>query len=105
MPCDYKNYAPDWKTVIVPAVLARAHYRCERCGVSNHTKRKGYHGKPIEVILTVAHLDQDTSNNDWSNLAALCQQCHNTLDAPHRAKHRITNRSKTLEQQGQLSLC
>lgn len=32
--------------------------------------------KPIKVVLTVAHLDQDVKNNDYKNLAALCQRCH-----------------------------
>lgn len=46
------------------------------------------------VVLTIAHIDQDPTNNDYSNLRALCQKCHNTLDAPFRAKHRKENRSK-----------
>lgn len=40
----------------------------------------------IQVILTIAHLDQDPTNNEDDNLAALCQRCHNRHDAPHRAK-------------------
>lgn len=35
MPCDYKNYPPDWKTEIRPRILKRAEGRCERCGVLN----------------------------------------------------------------------
>lgn len=40
------------------------------------------------VVLTIAHLDQTPENCDYNNLRALCQKCHNTLDAPFRAKHR-----------------
>ncbi len=46
-------------------------------------------GKLVYIILTIAHLDQDPTNNgepgDRPNLAALCQKCHNAHDAPHRA--------------------
>lgn len=40
------------------------------------------------VVLTIAHLDQNPTHNDYSNLKALCQKCHNTLDAPFRIQHR-----------------
>lgn len=39
------------------------------------------------VVLTVAHLDQDPTNNDLSNLRAMCQRCHNRMDAPYRRIH------------------
>lgn len=35
MTIDYKDYPPDWKTVIRPRILARANNKCERCGVPN----------------------------------------------------------------------
>lgn len=99
MPCDYRNYPADWFTRIRPAILARAKHCCERCGVSDRSVRNG-----ATIILTIAHLDQDVQNNDFGNLRALCQRCHNTVDAPFRAKHRVTNRRKRLEAQGQTSL-
>jgi hypothetical protein len=36
MPCDYKKYAPTWRTEIVPRILKRAGYRCEGCGIPQH---------------------------------------------------------------------
>lgn len=36
MPIDYKRYPQNWKSEIVPAVLKRANYRCECCGLQNH---------------------------------------------------------------------
>lgn len=37
------------------------------------------------VVLTVAHLDHDPTNNDEEgNLRALCQRCHNRYDQAHR---------------------
>jgi hypothetical protein len=36
------------------------------------------------VVLTVAHLDHNTNNNDRGNLKALCQRCHLMHDKPQR---------------------
>lgn len=41
----------------------------------------------IRIVLTIAHLDQQPENNHLSNLAALCQRCHNIIDAPHRRRN------------------
>ena len=35
MPINYKKYPPNWKTEIVPAVLARDRHKCKFCGVEN----------------------------------------------------------------------
>lgn len=56
-----------------------------------------YSSRDVQIILTIAHLDQDPTNNpkDGSNHEALCQMCHNRLDMPHRIKNaRDTRRSK-----------
>lgn len=47
-----------------------------------------FHYRKAQVVLTIAHLDQTPENCDYNNLRALCQKCHNTLDAPFRAEHR-----------------
>ena len=44
--------------------------------------------KFIKIILTIAHLDHDVNNNDFSNLKALCQRCHNRYDVGFRKKNR-----------------
>lgn len=36
------------------------------------------------IVLTIAHLDHDTTNSDYANLRALCQRCHNRYDRPNR---------------------
>jgi hypothetical protein len=47
------------------------------------------------IVLTVAHLDQDTTNNDDANLAALCQKCHLAHDKEqHIATARATRRGR-----------
>lgn len=111
MPINYKNYAPNWLSEIRPAILERAKNKCEMCGVENFAvlnpllkiqfngflsyKVANEFKKQIEkteniklsiVVLTVAHLDHSTTNNDFTNLKALCQRCHLNHDkAQHKA--------------------
>jgi hypothetical protein len=51
-----------------------------------------------KIVLTVAHLDQDITNNEDQNLASLCQKCHLTHDSNYRkqqkAKQRANNQLK-----------
>lgn len=121
MPVDWSKYPKEWKTVIRPAILERAHDCCEECGVKNysvgardvfgewHNKKDidgmnsdcGYHlfksfnVKIIKIVLTIAHLDNNVKNNDYSNLKALCQKCHLSRDGElHRANARATIEKK-----------
>lgn len=50
------------------------------------------HGGVVKIILTIAHIDHDLGNNDYSNLAALCQRCHYRLDIEHRKANRKKNK-------------
>ena len=64
------NYPPDW-AAIAYRIKEKAGWKCERCGAPNAAGQ----------VLTVHHLDMDPSNcADW-NLAALCQQCHLSIQA------------------------
>lgn len=135
MPIDYRNYPPDWKTRIRPAILERAGHKCERCGAPNSqqiirgkfqiipSKNTGldlymdsnmklfnantgerlledfywdseFSQKAIKVVLTIAHLDHNTANNDFSNLKALCQRCHLHHDKDHHAANRKATLAK-----------
>lgn len=48
-----------------------------------------------KVVLTIAHIhDPNPMNCSDSNLQALCQGCHNTLDAPMRAKNAAKTRAR-----------
>lgn len=49
--------------------------------------------KTFKIILTIAHLDHQPEHNDYSNLAALCQKCHNA----HDREFRKGNAAKTRE--------
>jgi len=84
MPCDYSEYPDNWKE-IRKEILERADNKCELCGAENYKK----HWKTgSKVILTIAHIDQDKTNNNKYNLLALCQRCHLKIDMPHKIKKR-----------------
>jgi hypothetical protein len=116
MPIRKQDYPPNWDAISLQ-VRADANNRCEWCGVANATcivripaqqhcrVTIGEVTKEVpffdfeehppktpgttRIILTVAHLDRDTHNNERSNLAALCQRCH--LNHDRKAQH-IPNR-------------
>jgi len=111
MPIDYHRYPANWKTVIRPAIMKRAGNRCEFCGVENgatgyRDKQGVFHrldGMELEVaalertktttiVLTVAHLNHDVTDNRPENLKALCQKCHLTLDAEQHRQTRHNNK-------------
>lgn len=46
-----------------------------------------------KIVLTIAHLDDDPTNNNYENLRALCQKCHLNYDKDlHRINSAITRR-------------
>lgn len=63
--------------------------------LANCYDKKGNPTKPTKIVLTIAHLDHDITNNDPSNLKALCQRCHLSLDSiQHRENARKTIQNK-----------
>ena len=83
-------YPNDWKAISHRIRFERAKGRCEfdwpfgsgeRCG-AHHGEEHPDTGS--RVVLTVAHLDHDPTNNRDENLKAGCQRCHNAYDAPMR---------------------
>ena len=91
MPIKAENrdrYPPDWPA-IATAVKEAAGWAC--VGSPAFPDCRAKHGEPhpvtgSKVIVTVAHLDHCPENVDPSNLRAWCQRCHNTYDAPNRAR-------------------
>ena len=89
MPVNWAKYPKNWKEIRAH-ILERAGNKCERCGAVN------YEPHPItgsKVVLTIAHLDNDTTHNTDDNLEAMCQKCHLAYD---RDLHTI-NAAKTRE--------
>ena len=100
MPCDYRKYPKDWK-LISRSVIAAAGNRCELCCAPNgemvHREKAGrypwyiFFGVPekaVKIVLTVHHINHDTTDNRPHNLIALCQKCHLRLDRPYHVKNR-----------------
>jgi len=100
MPVNWNNYPPFWKK-LRKTILQRAGDRCEFCGAVNYAPHPVTGSK---VILTIAHLDHNTTHNDVENLRALCQKCHLTYDAKQHATNAAITRRKKKERAGQLPL-
>jgi hypothetical protein len=87
-----KRYPKNWKEISEDIRFNRAQNKCENCGAINHSFVNRFtreicleHDEnSVQIILTVGHLDHTPEHNDYSNLKAMCQKCHNTYDAPHR---------------------
>jgi hypothetical protein len=130
---DYKKYPLNWKTELRPAALERSNHCCAFCGVKNYAVgARDQHGtwhdensihsmnssqgqelfgefpRMIKIVLTVAHLNHDITDNCPENLQALCQKCHLTYDAQHHAKNakrtRGDRRQKQIEATGQMPM-
>ena len=100
--------SPEWRE-LRDSILERADNRCEctcECGTDHRRDIKGkaldrrchsivgghnpQSGHPVQ--LGIAHMDNDPTNNDPTNLKAMCRRCHNMLDQPHRTKSARRNR-------------
>lgn len=97
MPIDYSKYPADWKDIRV-RILERAGDCCEGSPAYPDCRAENHEPHPETgsmVVLTIAHLDHDTTHNDDDNLRALCQRCHLTYDAKHHAQNAaVTRREK-----------
>ncbi len=75
-------YPANWRELSRSIRVDRAGGLCEFCGIAHQGQPHPVTGST--VVLTVAHLTHDESCADPADLAAMCQRCHNTYDAPHR---------------------
>ena len=103
-----QNYPENWNSQIRPAILTRDKFKCTICNVKQDAK--GYYEKGIfievldnfmenwcqqnnkkviKIALQVMHLDQDSSNNLYDNLAAGCSVCHLKFDRMYSLPKRI----------------
>lgn len=114
-PENKSRYPSNWKE-IRESILKRADNKCEKCNLLNHSYvlrdnnsnrscpedsertewfKEGFPDhRRVKVVLTIAHLDHTPENCEPENLRAWCQKCHNTYDAPYRAKNRKLNKEK-----------
>lgn len=129
---DPSIYPPNWDEIRA-RILARAHNRCELCGAPNHAwimrhrETPGMHfvlpvserlpvrqvrerypdnrvfSAAIRVVLTIAHLDHAGQCHRDECLLALCQRCHNKIDAHQRHVSReATLAAKRAKQKGDI---
>lgn len=106
-PENKERYPANWNEISKRIRFERARNRCEctgECG-DDHTNESynieygrkpnprcsafNYSPHPItgsNVILTVAHLNHEIEDCSDKNLKAMCQRCHNKMDAPMRRK-------------------
>ena len=90
-------YPANWKALSFK-IRKEAGWRCENCQRAHRLHYRDASGQLRQVILTVAHLDQNPQNNHPSNLKALCQRCHFAHDRPFNlAKRALRRRPETLE--------
>ena len=108
MPVDMSKYPDNWQGIREVVLLRaggswhdpRIGASCEWCGAENW---KPHPETGSKVVLTIAHLkDPNPMNVDYNNLAALCQKCHNTYDAPMRLQHRRKKARKEEIKAGQM---
>lgn len=98
-PENRKRYPKNWKTISLRIRYERAKGRCECTGECGHHHRAPWSLEPhrcpewdgeehtitgSKVVLTVAHLNHTPEDCADDNLKAMCQRCHNKLDAPMR---------------------
>ena len=131
MPIRKQDYPPDWSAISLD-IRESAGWKCEWCEApSNKVIQRGPGGFIIvtraradeaaewedtekmswkrlrfpgltRIILTVSHLDRDRTNNERSNLAALCQRCHLRHDIRQHITNRRYGRYHDREHQGKL---
>lgn len=120
MPIDRRNYPDNWEAISFSIRFTRAHGRCEchgECGAhegdeggrDEYGRCLALHGQPhpvtaSTVVLTTAHLDHDTSDNDPDNLMAMCQRCHLNYDKDYHARNAANTRRQQQIAAGQLEL-
>jgi hypothetical protein len=116
---DYSQYHPDWKDIIRPSILRRDQYKCKVCGIKHKSRvyrntNSGYvecdefmeewarnNGRKVFTLyLQIAHLNHDKSNNEPSNLQALCPIHHARHDKEHKKFQRLLFKAKISDNVG-----
>jgi 5-methylcytosine-specific restriction endonuclease McrA len=127
MPMERERYPSDWN-LIAKQIREDSHWQCQGCGKPCRKPREAIADfesriepvwtktlveiicddslgvvaryRPRRFLLTVAHLDQEPSNNSPENLKALCAPCHLRYDTEFRGY----NRRRKREREGQMNL-
>lgn len=121
---DRSLYPSNWKAIRA-SILERAGHKCEQCGVENYAvgyreadgtfvpvSDEALHNgvaeadnlKLLQIVLTISHTDHDPTNNDPTNLRALCQRDHLLHDKHLHAQNAAATRRARREAAGQPAL-
>lgn len=100
MPFNRAEYPANWDEISLSIRRDRAQWHCERCGIAQGTIREW----GSKVVLTVMHLNHDTTDNRPENLQAACQKCHLAYDVSLHVQHAHETRRKKQERAGQQPL-
>lgn len=106
-PENKKRYPANWLTEIRPRILDRAGNRCEGSPAFPECRVANYEPHPVtgsKVVLTIAHISEVVEDCSDGNLLALCQKCHNSMDAAMRQRNRRARERAELEADGQRAL-
>lgn len=79
-----------------PSLQPLSYREAKELADTNNEFSDGEESKYIVIVLTIAHLNHDVTCNDLSNLAALCQRCHNKYDVEFRKSNRKQSRKVKL---------
>lgn len=95
-----KRYPPDWPDISARIRFERAGNRCEG-SPGFYPDCRAENGKPhpvtgSKVVLTVAHLNHTPEDCRDENLMAMCQRCHLTYDAKHKADARRARKATNI---------
>jgi len=99
-PIKYRDaYPQDWAAIAL-AVKEACDWTCQACG--RHCTRPGEPFAGATRMLTVAHLDPHSYDQEVVTVAALCCPCHLRYDAPYGQMFRRRHRQRRQRQAGQL---
>lgn len=105
-----KAYPDNWWGISSRIRFERAGGRCEWTGEADGERCTAEHGKPhpltgSKVVLTVAHLNHDTTDNRDENLMAMCQLHHLRYDVGFHAINsaKTRNEKRIAERQEQVA--
>lgn len=96
-------YPADWERIATEA-KARAHWKCEHCGLSQGALAVNARGALYTICLAACHVDHSQIGDPAATLLILCKKCHCIYDAQVRVANRRRYAVERQVQLGQMAL-